>query len=190
MDMGMMVALGVVGLAGLVVVLLYNGLVTGRNAAANALSQISVQLQRRHDLVPNLVETARAYMAHERDTLEAVTAARDQAAGALGGGGVARMAGAEAALGGALGRMFALAEAYPDLKADGTMRQLQEELSSTENRVAFARQAYNDAVMSYNNRREMFPANLLAGPFGFMPLELWELEAAEARQPPKVSFAR
>jgi len=173
---------------------IYNGLVELRNRVRNAFAQIDVQLQRRYDLIPNLVETAKAYMAHERETLEAVIAARNQAqaaAGRAGGGAVGaigELAGAEAALGGLLTRFFALAEAYPDLKANQNMAQLQEELASTENRVAFARQAYNDAVMTYNTRREQFPDAIVANSFGFGASESWQAESAEARQAPRVSF--
>ena len=181
---------------------IYNGLVTSRNGYKNAFAQIDVQLQRRFDLIPNLVEVARKYMAHERETLEAVIAARNRAhsaaqraagtsgadAGALGAGAVGELASAEAALGGMLTRFFALAEAYPDLKANQNMAQLQEELASTENRIAFARQAYNDAVMTYNTRREQFPDSIVANSFNFTAAELWQLENAEARQAPRVSF--
>ena len=171
---------------------IYNGLVTARNAYKNAFAQIDVQLQRRYDLIPNLVETAKAYMAHERDTLEAVIAARNQASTAARHaqssqpGAIAELAGAEAALGGLLTRFFALAEAYPDLKANQNMAQLQEELASTENRVAFARQAYNDATMSYNTRREQFPDSLIAGLFRFDAAEMWQMENQEARHAPRV----
>jgi len=175
---------------------IYNGLVTARNAYKNAFAQIDVQLQRRHDLIPNLVEVAKGYIKHERETLEAVIQARNTAVSGLNAakanpGDPAAMAAlgtAEGALTGTLGRLFALAEAYPDLKANQTMMQLSEELTSTENRVAFARQAYNDAVMNYNNRREIFPNTLIAGPFGFQPAALLELETPEAKVVPKVSF--
>lgn len=189
---------GVVGYG----VVIYNGLVALRNRVRNGFSQIDVQLQRRYDLIPNLVETAKGYMAHERETLEAVIAARnraqsaaqraagasDSAGGALGAGAVGELASAEAALGGLLTRFFALAEAYPDLKANQNMAQLQEELASTENRIAFARQAYNDAVMAYNTRREQFPDSIVANSFNFAAAELWQLENTEARQAPRVSF--
>lgn len=189
---------GVVGYG----VVIYNGLVALRNRVKNGFSQIDVQLQRRYDLIPNLVETAKGYMAHERETLEAVIAARnraqsaaqraagasDSAGGALGAGAVGELASAEAALGGLLTRFFALAEAYPDLKANQNMAQLQEELASTENRIAFARQAYNDTVMAYNTRREQFPDSIVANSFNFAAAELWQLENTEARQAPRVSF--
>lgn len=173
-------------------IVIYNGLVALKNRVRNAFSQIDVQLQRRYDLIPNLVETAKAYMAHERDTLEAVIAARNQASTAARHaqssqpGAIAELAGAEAALGGLLTRFFALAEAYPDLKANQNMAQLQEELASTENRVAFARQAYNDATMSYNTRREQFPDSLIAGLFRFDAAEMWQMENQEARHAPRV----
>lgn len=175
-------------------IVIYNGLVALRNRVKNAFAQIDVQLQRRYDLIPNLVETAKAYMAHERETLEAVIAARNQAQAAAGrasggaSGAIGELAGAEAALGGLLTRFFALAEAYPDLKANQNMAQLQEELASTENRVAFARQAYNDAVMTYNTRREQFPDSFIANSFNFAAAESWQVENAEARSAPRVSF--
>jgi LemA protein len=175
----------------------YNRLVDLRNRYKNAFSQIDVQLKRRYDLIPNLVETAKGYLKHERQTLEAVIQARNQASSAAqraaakpGDPAAMRdLVGAETALGGALGRMFALAEAYPDLKSNTTMNQLSEELTSTENKVAFARQAYNDAVTSFNTGRESFPASLIAGWAGFIEARLWELERAAEREPVKVSFA-
>ena len=174
----------------------YNRLVSLRNRFKNAFAQIDVQLKRRYDLIPNLVETAKGYIKHERGTLEAVVAARNAAAAAntraaQAPGDAAAMkelSGAETALAGTLGRLFALAEAYPDLKANTTMMSLMEELTSTENKVAFARQAYNDSVMSYNTARETFPTNLVAGPFNFGPAELFEIEKPEEKQAPKVSF--
>jgi LemA protein len=174
----------------------YNRLVAGRNAYKNAFAQIDVQLTRRHDLIPNLVETAKGYLAHERGTLEAVIQARNAAVAGLkaasanpgDAGAVQQLAGAENQLSAALGRLFALAEAYPDLKANTTMMQLSEELTSTENKVAFARQGYNDAVMSYNNAREQFPGSLVAGPFNFAPAQLLEIESPEKRAVPQVSF--
>jgi len=175
---------------------IYNHLVTLRNQFKNAFAQIDVQLKRRYDLIPNLVETAKGYIKHERETLEAVVNARNQAAGAeklaaADPGNAKTMAvlsGAEGALSGALGRLFALAEAYPDLKANQTMMQLSEELTSTENRVAFARQAFNDAVMSYNTACEVFPGAFIAGAFRFAPATLLEIETAE-RNAPRVSFS-
>jgi LemA protein len=178
---------------------LYNGLVTARNAFKNAFAQIDVQLQRRFDLVPNLVEIAKGYIHHERETLEAVVAARGAAMAGLGAAkaspgdpaAMAQLAGAQGALEGALGRLMAVAEAYPDLKANQTMMQLSEELTSTENKVAFARQAYNDSVMGYNNRREVFPSNIVAGMFGFAgaaPLEVPTEQQAQVRAAPKVQF--
>lgn len=190
-------------LLGLAVVLviwvigIYNKLVGFRNRFKNAFAQIEVQLQRRYDLIPNLVETAKGYMAHERETLEAVIQARNQAMSAMKqvqadpGEAVATQAliGAEGALTGALGKLFALAEAYPDLKANENMMQLSEELTTTENKVAFSRQAFNDAVMHYNTAREVFPAVVIANNFGFKEAALLELETPEARVAPKVSFA-
>ena len=175
---------------------IYNRLVTARNGFKNAFAQIDVQLTRRYDLIPNLVETAKGYLQHERETLEAVIAARN---GALAGlkaaaanpasaDAMSQLSGAEAGLAGALGRLFAVAEAYPDLKANANMMQLSEELTSTENRVAFARQAFNDAVMGYNNAREMFPNSVIAGMFSFNEAKMLEAPAAEKREPPKVSF--
>jgi LemA protein len=178
------------------VVSLYNRLVGARNGYKNAFAQIDVQLTRRYDLIPNLVETAKGYMKHERETLEAVIKARNSALAGLkaassnpgDAAAVAQLSGAEAQLGGALGRLFALAEAYPDLKANQNMMQLSEELTSTENKVAFARQAYNDAVMTYNNAREVFPSSLVAGMFNFAPAQLLDIAKPEAREAPKVSF--
>jgi LemA protein len=175
---------------------IYNRLVGGRNAYKNAFAQIDVQLTRRHDLIPNLVETAKGYMKHERETLEAVIAARNVAVTGLktaaanpgDPNAVQQLAGAENALSGALGRLFALAEAYPDLKANQNMMQVSEELTSTENKVAFARQAFNDAVMNYNNAREMFPNSIVANSFGFAPAQLLQIEAPEKRAVPVVKF--
>ncbi|HEX2493503.1 MAG TPA: LemA family protein [Steroidobacter sp.] len=176
---------------------IYNRLVAGRNAYKNAFAQIDVQLTRRHDLIPTLVETAKGYMKHERETLEAVIAARKSAAACLQVAAsnpgdpqaVTRLADAENALSGGLGRFFALAEAYPDLKANQNMMQLSEELTSTENRVAFARQAFNDAVMNYNNTREMFPNSIVANRFAFVPAQLLEIASPEKRAAPQVKFA-
>src|SRR5438132_14401264 len=180
----------------LFVVGLYNKLVALRNRFKNAYAQIDVQLKRRYDLIPNLVETAKGYLKHERGTLEAVIAARNAASAANvkaaqapgDAAAMQQLSGAEAALTGTLGRLFALAEAYPDLKANTTMMSLMEELTSTENKVAFARQAYNDAVMAYNTQRESFPANLIAGPFNFGPAELFVIEKAAEKEAPKVTF--
>lgn len=175
---------------------IYNKLVGGRNAYKNAFAQIDVQLTRRHDLIPNLVETAKGYMKHERETLEAVITARNAAVTGLKNAAanptdpnaVQQLSGAENALSGALGRLFALAEAYPDLKANQNMMQLSEELTSTENKVAFARQAFNDAVMTYNNAREMFPSSIVANMFSFLPAQLLEIESPEKRAVPVVKF--
>ncbi|MBM4197498.1 MAG: LemA family protein [Gammaproteobacteria bacterium] len=181
----------------LYLVSIYNRLVTGRNAAKNAFAQIDVQLTRRHDLVPNLVEVARGYLQHERTTLEAVIVARNAAVSGLKAAAadpanavaVGQLSVTENQLTGALGRLFALAEAYPDLKANTTMMQLSEELTTTENKVAFARQAYNDLVMTYNNTREVFPNNFIAGNFNFAPMQLLEIESAAKREVPAVSFS-
>lgn len=175
---------------------IYNNLVTLRNRFKNAYSQIDVQLKRRYDLIPNLVETAKGYLAHERGTLEAVINARNQASSAnaraaANPGDAAAMKsliGAEGALTGALGKLFALAESYPDLKANQTMSQLMEELSSTENKIAFARQAYNDSVMAYNIGREKFPNSVIAGAFGFTEAVLFEITVPEEREAVKVKF--
>ena len=177
-------------------VAIYNNLVTLRNRFKNAYSQIDVQLKRRYDLIPNLVETAKGYMQYEKGTLEAVISARNQASSAnarvaanpADADAVKGLIGAETALSGALGRLFALAEAYPDLKANQTMMQLMEELSTTENKIAFARQAYNDAVMTYNIGREKFPNMILAGAFGFTEAVLFEITAPQEREAVKVTF--
>jgi LemA protein len=175
---------------------MYNGLVNLRNRFKNAFAQIDVQLKRRHDLIPNLVETAKAFLAHERETLEAVIAARNTAdaarqKAAADPGNAQAMQGlssAEAGLSGILGRFFALSEAYPDLKSNQNMMQLSEELSTTENKIAFARQAYNDAVMRYNNKCEMVPSNIVAGMFGFQRAEFFEVEDEAHREPVRVQF--
>jgi LemA protein len=178
---------------------IYNGLVTARNGYKNAFAQIDVQLQRRFDLIPNLVEVAKKYMAHERETLEAVIAARSAAQSGLAAAkaspgdpeAMAQLAAAQGQLNAGLGRLLAVAEAYPDLKANQNMMQLTEELTSTENKVAFARQAFNDMVMAYNNRREVFPNSVFAGMFGFQPATLLEIPAeqqAQVRAAPKVEF--
>lgn len=163
----------------------YNSLVRLRNQVRNAWSQIDVQLKRRHDLIPNLVETAKGYMKHERETLEEITRARAHAAEA---GTVKERGAAESALSSALGRFFLVVENYPDLKANQNFLALQEELTSTENKVSFARQFYNDSVMKYNTRLQSFPINLVAGIFGFQPEEFFELEAPAEREAPKVNF--
>jgi len=175
---------------------IYNGLVQARNRFKNAFAQIDVQLKRRYDLIPNLVETAKGYMKHERETLEAVIAARNQAASAAkaaaaapaDGSAMRALAGAEGALRGMLDRLMVVVERYPDLKANQNMMQLQEEIASTENRIAFARQAYNDEVMAYNIKREIFPSSLIAKMFNFAAAQALELESAAERQAPKVSF--
>ena len=175
---------------------MYNRLVTGRNAYKNAFAQIDVQLTRRHDLIPNLVETAKGYMAHEKETLEGVINARNAAVNGLNNAkadptdpqAMQQLGQAEQGLSGALGRLFALSESYPDLKANQNMMQLSEELTTTENKVSFARQAFNDAVMMYNNVREQFPSNFIADWFQFKPAELLEIEEESIRQVPKVEF--
>ncbi|NLF19353.1 MAG: LemA family protein [Lentisphaerae bacterium] len=192
----LIVTLAVVAVIVLLVAGIYNRLVTLRNRFKNAFAQIDVQLKRRYDLIPNLVEVAKGYLKHERETLEAVIAARNQAVSAnaraaANPGDPAAMKGlmgAEGQLGGVLGRLFALAEAYPDLKANQNMLQLMEELTSTENKISFARQAYNDAVTVYNTAREVFPAVIFAGMFGFGPAELFEVTAPAEKEAPKVSF--
>ncbi len=174
----------------------YNGLVKLRNQFKNAFAQIDVQLKRRYDLIPNLVETAKGYMKHERETLENVIKARNMAASAREQASVdpsdaaamQQLAQAESGLGGMLGRLFALSEAYPDLKANQNMMQLTEELTSTENKISFARQSYNDSVMAYNNKREMFPSNIIAGMFSFVEAALFEVEDEQEREAVKVSF--
>ena len=175
---------------------IYNNLVNLRNRFKNAFAQIDVQLKRRHDLIPNLVETAKGFLSHERETLEAVIAARNSAEGArtraaADPGDAQAMQGlatAEAGLSGVLGRFFALSEAYPDLKSNQNMMQLSEELSTTENKIAFARQSFNDAVMRYNNKCEMVPSNLVASMFGFKRAEYFEVEAEAERAPIQVQF--
>jgi len=194
--MGGWIILGLIVAIVLFVISIYNRLVAGRNRYKNAFAQIDVQLTRRHDLIPNLVETAKGYMAHERGTLEDVVNARNAAVSGLKAAAkdptdpeaMKRLSEAEQGLSGALGRLFALSEAYPDLKANENMMQLSEELTTTENKVAFARQAYNDSVMEYNTMRESFPANLIAGQFGFKGAELLEIEDEAKREVPKVSF--
>jgi LemA protein len=175
---------------------IYNGLVTARNAFKNAFAQIDVQLTRRYDLIPNLVEVAKGYLKHERETLEAVIAARNTALAAskaaaanpADAGAMKGLVGAEGGLAGAVSRLMVVVEQYPDLKASQNMMQLTEELTSTENKVSFARQSYNDAVMTYNTQREVFPSNLVAGPFNFTAAELFVIEDAAQREATKVSF--
>jgi LemA protein len=188
--------LAVVAFAGIGI---YNGLVTARNAYKNAFAQIDVQLQRRFDLIPNLVETAKGYLKHERETLDAVVAARAAAQSGLAAAkanpgdpdAMAQLAAAQGQLNAGLGRLLAVAEAYPDLKANQNMMQLTEELTSTENKVAFARQAFNDAVMAYNNKREVFPSSVVAGMFAFAPAVQLAIPAdriEQVREAPKVQF--
>jgi len=199
--MGKWIAIGVLAVVVVLVVLIvgvYNKLVILRNRFKNAFAQIDVQLKRRYDLIPNLVETSKGYLAHERETLEAVITARNQASAAgqkaaANPGNPAAMQnllGAESMLTGALGRLLVTVEQYPNLKANETMMRLMEELSSTENRISFARQAYNDAVMGYNTARETFPSVLFAGAFGFTEAALFEVKAEAEREAPKVSFQK
>ena len=196
---GFLILLAILAIVGFWGVAIYNGLVTARNAFKNAFAQIDVQLQRRFDLIPNLVEIAKTYMSHERETLEAVIAARSAAQSGLAAAkanpgdadAMAQLAAAQGQLNAGLGRLLMVAEAYPDLKANQTMMQLTEELTSTENKVAFARQAFNDAVMAYNNKREVFPNSIFAGMFNFAPATLLEIPAekqAQGREAPKVQF--
>jgi LemA protein len=194
--MGTIVTLVIVVAVVLYAIGMYNNLVSLRNRVRNGFSQIDVQLTRRYDLIPNLIESVKGYMSHERGTLEAVVNARNVAAAGLKRAAadpsdpeaIKALAAAETSLGGTLGRLFALAEAYPDLKASQNMQQFQEELTSTENKVAFARQAFNDAVLGYNNACQNFPSNLLANNFGFKPAEYLEIDQPEKREAPKVSF--
>jgi LemA protein len=194
---GVLIGIGALIVVGaLYAVNVFNTLITLRNRFKNAFSQIDVQLKRRYDLIPNLIEVAKGYMAHERETLEAVVNARNQAVtaqqkAAASPGDPAAMRGlsvAEGQVSGVLGRLFALAESYPDLKANQNMLALQEELTSTENKVAFSRQAFNDAVMAYNTQREVFPASMIATLAGFLPAQLFEIETPKEREAPRVSF--
>jgi len=193
---GLLVVVGFIVLVALFVIGKYNGLVALRNRFKNAWAQIDVQLKRRYDLIPNLVETTKGYLKHERGTLEAVIAARNSAFSANSSvannpgdpAAMKALSNAEGALGASLGRLFALTESYPDLKANTSMNQLMEELTSTENKISFARQAYNDSVMAYNTGREVFPTNIIAGMFNFGPAESFSVEAPEQREAVKVSF--
>jgi len=191
-----LIGLIVIAVVVVYIVFIYNRLVSLRNQFKNGFAQIDVQLQRRHDLIPNLVESAKAYLSHERNTLtevmearnNAVSAQKDAAGDPADGGKIQRLGSAENMLSKALANFYAVAENYPELKANETIQQLMEELSSTENRVSFARQAYNDGVMGYNIFREQFPNNIVAGLFAFKPSSQLELESPEARQAPKVDF--
>ncbi len=190
------IGLGVILVVFIYMVTMYNRLVSYRNRFKNSFAQIDVQLQRRHDLIPNLVESAKAYLSHEKETLTRVIEARNQAVSAkqqaaedpADAGRIQKLSSAENMLTKALANFYAVAENYPDLKANQTIQQLMEELTSTENKVAFSRQAYNDSVMTYNTFREQFPNNIMAGMFAFKPSQPLELESPEARQAPKVSF--
>lgn len=190
-----LVLLGVVALLAFYGIGQYNGLVKLRNRFRNAFAQIDVQLKRRHDLIPNLVETAKAYLSHEKDTLEAVIKARNAAEAAREGlspdnaAGMEKLMAAEGGLGSVMGRLFALSESYPDLKANENMKQLSEELTSTENKVAYARQGYNDSVMVYNTKREVFPSNIIAGMFNFNAGVLFEVTDESEREVVKVDFS-
>ena len=195
MSMGWIILIIIVGVV-FFAIAIYNRLIASRNRYKNAFAQIDVQLTRRHDLIPNLVETAKGYIKHERETLEAVINARNAAVSGLQAAAadptnpeaIRKLSEAESGLSGALGRLFALSEAYPDLKANENMMQLSEELTTTENKVAFARQAYNDSVMDYNTLRESFPNNFFAGWFNFRAAELLDIEDESKREAPKVSF--
>ncbi len=184
---GLLIVLGVIVVVVVWVVGLYNGLVRLRNQVKEAWAQVDVQLKRRFDLIPNLMETVKGYMKHERETLEAVTQARAAVAGA---GSLPERMQAEAGLAGALGKLMVTVEAYPDLKASANFMQLQEELTSTENKISFARQFYNQAVMTLNNKVEMFPSNIVAGMFNFAKEMFFEVEDEAEREAPKVDFSK
>ena len=194
--MGSWILIAIIAAIALWAVATYNNLINLRNAVKNAFAQIDVQLTRRYDLIPNLVEAVKGYMKHERETLEAVITARTRAVAGLqeaaahpeSAAAINELSSADSALSSALGRLFALSESYPDLKADRNMMQLQEELTSTENRVAFSRQAFNDAVMGYNNARENFPNNIIANSFNFDAAAFLQIESEEKRVVPQVSF--
>ena len=194
LGIGVVILIALAVLAALFLIGQYNGLVKFRNRYRNAFSQIDVQLKRRHDLIPNLVETAKAYLSHERETLEAVIAARNAAESARAGvnpdntASMTALAQAEGGLGSRVGRLFALSEAYPDLKGNENMKQLSEELTSTENKVSFARQSYNDSVTNYNTKREVFPSSMVAGAFNFGPAVLFEVADDSEREVVKVKF--
>jgi LemA protein len=191
-----LVVLGILVIIVFTAIGIYNNLVRLRNVFKNAFAQIDVQLKRRYDLIPNLVETAKGYLKHERQTLEAVISARNSAVTANAGAAaqpgdpkaMQALITAESGLSGALSKLFALSESYPDLKANQTMSQLMEELTSTENKISFARQAYNDSVMQYNTARETFPGNIFANSFNFQAATLWEIAEAAEREPVKVQF--
>ena len=182
----LIIILAAIVVLALFVIGIYNALVRLRNQVDNAWSQIDVQLKRRHDLIPNLVETAKGYMKHERQTFEEITKARAQAMGAKG---VADAAKAEGALGEALSKFMLVVENYPDLKANQNFLALQEELTGTENKISFSRQSYNDQVLFFNNKIQMFPSNIVAGTFGFTKRDFFEVESAAEREVPKVSFS-
>ncbi len=182
----LLIALGILVVLAVIVIGIYNGLVRLRNQVDTAWSQIDVQLKRRHDLIPNLVETAKGYVKHERETFEAITEARSKAMGAQS---VSEASKAEGMLGEALSKFMLVVENYPDLKANQNFLSLQEELTSTENKVSFARQSYNDSVLSLNNKVQMFPSNVIAGMFGFKTRDFFEIETPAEREVPKVSFS-
>lgn len=185
--MWVLIVLGVLVLLGCIYFVMYNGLVGARNQVKNAFSQIDVQLKRRHDLIPNLVNTVKGYAAHEKETLANITKARTEAM-AADNADMAQRSAAEGSLTQALGRLFAVAENYPDLKANTNFLALQEELSSTENKISFSRQYYNDSVLKYNNKIQMVPTNIIASTHGFKKEEFFEVENQEERAVPKVSF--